>query len=119
MPAPSLADVLPPLVNDDYTLAEYAALDGSPSVATMQRAIRQRKLPAVKVGREFRVRPTDFAAWMDSRRVPSPAAITAIPDEVRAAIADVVAAAPPLSQSQVRAAAHLLRERLADRGVVA
>jgi excisionase family DNA binding protein len=35
---------------------------------TVYRLIREGDLPAVRVGRQWRVRRTDFDAWLESRR---------------------------------------------------
>lgn len=37
--------------------------------ATIQRWSHSGKLPAVKMGRDYRIRRSDLAAWYESRRV--------------------------------------------------
>lgn len=37
--------------------------------ATVQRWARDRELPAVKVGKEYRVRRADLEAWIEGKRV--------------------------------------------------
>ncbi|GMV14703.1 MAG: hypothetical protein AMXMBFR56_29270 [Polyangiaceae bacterium] len=51
---------------DDAPIA--LASTGQP-VRTLRAAIRRGELEAVRVGREYRVRPSALAAWLEDRRV--------------------------------------------------
>lgn len=70
-PHPTDAELASILANPDEPLSFFVALPGAPSRATMLRAIERGELAATYVGKTYRVRRDDFAAWAAARRVPS------------------------------------------------
>ena len=61
---------------------QYMTLDEAVQIVpvakiTLRRAIKSGDLTAYKIGRQLLVTPSDFEAWIESRRVnPAPAAIS-------------------------------------------
>ncbi|MCC3322668.1 hypothetical protein FOB84_21005 [Gordonia bronchialis] len=91
-------------------VAHYIALPGAPCRATVLRAIRSGRLPAVFVSTGWRVTEADWAAWMAGRCRPS--IPPTVPSEVDAAVAALVAAAPPLTDAQIGVVARAVGDGL-------
>ena len=108
-----------PTPEEDFPLAAFASPHNRVSKATLIRAANAGELVAYKVGREYRVTREAFDEWYEARRVPVVPADAVLPDPVQAAIDDLVAAAPPLTPSQIRIVSGNIARRLADRGAIA
>lgn len=110
---------VPELTPEDFPLSAFSAAPGAPSKATLLRAIHANELVAVKVGREYRVTPESYADWQRRRRVPASEVAPELPVGVQDSVERLVAAAPPLTQTQIRVVAGELVRRLTSRGAAA
>ena len=103
----------PPPTSDQshyLTLAESVAL-GYGAYQTLRGYIAAGKLPAVKIGGRVKILRAD----LDALAVPiRPAQV----EDVEAAVARIVAAAPPLSESQIRQLGAAFVEQLGKRQAV-
>src|SRR5204863_3992943 len=59
----------PPIMNEDHFLTTEEVLDYlQVNLRTVYRLIKAGKIPAVRVGRQWRFRKRDIDAWLDSSR---------------------------------------------------
>lgn len=106
-------------VPEDFPLSAFTRAPSAPSKATLLRAIHEGELSAVKVGREYRVTSAAYADWERRRRVPAGQLAPELPASVREAIDRLAASAPPMTATQVRAAAGVFVRRLTLGGAAA
>lgn len=87
-----------PATDVQWLHLDEAAVYCRTSYSTLRQWIRQGRIPATKVGRRVKIRKSDLEALMTAPVV----------DPVEAHIEALVAAAPPLSDSQIRRLQSLL-----------
>ncbi|MEZ5418368.1 MAG: response regulator [Vicinamibacterales bacterium] len=115
-----MAVASPPFEHEAFLTTDEVLTYLQVNLRTVYRLIDAGKLPAVRVGRQWRFRRRDIDAWLDQQRASAPGAVGPVGESRQAArmlVVDADAAARELTAKALRDAGHTVDT--APDGVVA